>query len=123
VSSIFKDDKDLFSNTEGTYHFMAPELCNPDTDDYSGKAVDIWALGVSMYVMIFNELPYEDSNEYQLMQKILKAPLEISTKREISQGLRDLLLKFLEKDPEKRVKMAGLIEDPWLNDTEGPSLA
>lgn len=30
-------DSDEIKNTEGTYHFMSPEACNPDVESFSGK--------------------------------------------------------------------------------------
>jgi len=71
VSNLFEEN-DMLSKTEGTYHFMSPECCDPDCDSFSGKAADIWALGVTLYCMIFNILPFWDENEFQIIQKIHK---------------------------------------------------
>lgn len=81
---------------------MAPECCNPDVVTFSGKAVDMWALGVTLYCMIFSQLPFWADTEYQLFEKIHKEELHISEGRRISEGLRALLLSLLEKDPTKR---------------------
>jgi len=35
-----------------------------DVESFSGKAADIWALGVTLYCMIFNKLPYWDDTEF-----------------------------------------------------------
>jgi hypothetical protein len=43
-----------------------------DMESFSGKAADIWALGVTLYCMIFNELPYWDETEFGILQKIHK---------------------------------------------------
>lgn len=43
-----------------------------DVDSFSGKAADIWALGVTLYCMIYNCLPFWDENEYAVIQKIHK---------------------------------------------------
>ncbi len=46
-----------------------------EVESFSGKAVDVWALGVTLYCMIFNQLPYWDETEFVLFEKILKEPL------------------------------------------------
>ena len=43
-----------------------------DVDEFSGKAVDVWSLGVTLYCMTFNKLPFWDESEYNLFQKINK---------------------------------------------------
>ena len=87
---------------------MAPEMCNPDLDSFSGKAVDVWALGISLYAMIYNSLPYFGETEYMLMQNILKEPLKLKETRNVSDGLRNLLFALLEKDVEKRATLEQL---------------
>jgi [calcium/calmodulin-dependent protein kinase] kinase len=42
------------TKTAGTYHFFPPECCDPNVEIYSGRAADIWALGVSFFCIIFN---------------------------------------------------------------------
>ncbi len=57
TASIFCDN-DILSGARGTYEFLAPECCNPDQKFFSGQAADIWALGVTIYCLAFNELPF-----------------------------------------------------------------
>jgi serine/threonine protein kinase len=40
----------------------------------------------------------------------------LSDKRNISVGLRDLLVRFLTKDPLKRITIAELRENNWINE-------
>jgi len=45
---------------------MAPEMFDPDKcKSYSGKAADIWALGVTFYCFTFLIVPFDgdDTNE------------------------------------------------------------
>jgi calcium/calmodulin-dependent protein kinase kinase 2 len=73
VSQLFcQGEEDTITKTEGTYHFMAPECCDPDVSTFGGKAVDMWALGVTLYCLIYNQLPYWDETDYGLFQKIHK---------------------------------------------------
>lgn len=59
-------DNDTLCGTEGTYHFFSPELCDPNVNEYSAKAADIWALGVTLYCMVYNKLPFDADNELEI---------------------------------------------------------
>ena len=54
-------DTDVMSHARGTYEFLAPECCNPEFRYFSGKLADIWAVGMTIYCMVFNELPFSIS--------------------------------------------------------------
>ena len=43
---------------------MAPEACDPDVDEFSGKASDVWALGVTLYILLFNKCPFWGQTDY-----------------------------------------------------------
>lgn len=40
----------------------------------------------------------------------------IPSERKLSDGIQNLLLKMLEKDPKKRYKIEDIIKDPWINE-------
>jgi serine/threonine protein kinase len=44
----------------GTLNFLAPECVKSTTGTnfYSGRAVDIWALGMTIFNMVFNDFPF-----------------------------------------------------------------
>jgi serine/threonine protein kinase len=48
---------DTFSNTPGTPVFQSPEQWGGATE-FLGKPLDIWALGVTLYYMLFNKPPF-----------------------------------------------------------------
>ena len=48
----------------GTPSYMAPEITRKN--DYEGRPVDIWALGVTLYVMLTGEFPFRGTNEQDL---------------------------------------------------------
>lgn len=68
------DEKDVMVKSAGTYHFFPPEQCDPDIDIYSGRCQDMWALGATLYAMLFNTLPFwnPEVNEFAILEIILK---------------------------------------------------
>lgn len=59
-------DNDILENTEGTYHFMPPECWNFENRKFSGKKCDIWSIGVTLFALTFNHMPFWAENEYEL---------------------------------------------------------
>ncbi len=64
----------LCSNTQklkifcGTPSYMAPEITLKK--EYDGRAVDMWALGVLLYVMLTGQFPFKGISESDLYYKI-----------------------------------------------------
>ena len=45
-------------------------MCDETVDLYSGNAADIWALGVTLYALTYNTLPFDNENETELFRII-----------------------------------------------------
>lgn len=56
-----KDEK--IKSVKGTNYFSAPECCEEGSNSFEGKPLDIWALGVTMFILIFKKLPFYLENE------------------------------------------------------------
>jgi serine/threonine protein kinase len=124
-------DREL-AETAGTPAFFAPELCssietNHHDDRHITKAIDVWALGVTLYCLIYGQCPFTASTEFELFDMIPTAPLVFPTKEEIdfdtSNSLKDLLKGLLTKDPDHRMTLAQVKQHAWvledLDDIEG----
>ncbi|KDB27463.1 CAMKK protein kinase [Trichophyton interdigitale MR816] len=83
------DDARELSKTVGTPAFYAPELCytGVECEPTVGKdpkitgAIDVWALGVTLYGMIYGRLPFVADDEFSLFQNIVRHDVFIPTKR------------------------------------------
>ncbi|CDW72187.1 protein kinase domain containing protein [Stylonychia lemnae] len=108
-------DGDLMSNSKGTFEFLSPELVQmtPKSDKISGKAIDLWAFGLIIYCMTFNDLPF--SIGPGVLNNIKKFQLDFTGKRRISYGLKALIQGLLQKDPSNRFTMQDVFNDPWFN--------
>lgn len=89
---------------------------------FSGKANDVWALGVTLYALIYNELPFWAETEIGVLEKIHQTDLKLSEKRNISDGLKRLILRMLDKNPLTRATLDELKKDRWLNEGYSVSL-
>ncbi|PKU36847.1 hypothetical protein llap_12852 [Limosa lapponica baueri] len=55
VSNEFKGADALLTNTVGTPAFMAPETLSETRKIFSGKALDVWAMGITLYCFVFGQ--------------------------------------------------------------------
>lgn len=105
--SLLFEENDLTNATEGTYWFMAPELLDPNgnKEGVSGKACDIWSLGVTFFVFVFLQVPFYGGNIFELLEKIREEELAFPDSREISDDLKDVLRKMLQKNVNERISI------------------
>ncbi|TGZ81219.1 kinase-like protein [Ascodesmis nigricans] len=100
------------SKTAGSPAFVPPELCYVGHGDVSGTAVDVWSMGVTLYCLLFGCLPFAERSLMELCEAIKNnEPCYAPT---VSQDVRDLLMKMLEKDPSKRITISEMREHPWV---------
>ncbi|KAJ6029991.1 uncharacterized protein N7446_000946 [Penicillium canescens] len=113
VSEMFEKDSDMFTaKSAGSPAFLPPELCVVKHGDVSGKATDIWSMGVTLYCLRYGKLPFEKQSIFELYDSIRgDSPV---CEDEADEGFKDLMRRILEKDPEKRIDMFGLREHPWV---------
>ncbi|KRT79407.1 protein kinase [Oryctes borbonicus] len=108
------DGTDAFvSSTAGTPAFTAPEALE-HRDGFSGKAADIWSMGVTLFAFIYGQIPFHDLNILGLYSKIRHQPVEFPETPAISRELKDLIEKMLVKDPDERINLAEVKEHPWV---------
>eukprot|EP00668_Euglena_longa_P004829 GGOE01005655.1.p1 GENE.GGOE01005655.1~~GGOE01005655.1.p1 ORF type:complete len:614 (-),score=186.18 GGOE01005655.1:400-2241(-) len=112
VSTVTGEDG-VLTQTEGTPAFNAPEEFD-DKMHVAGDKADIWSFGVTVYCAAFGYLPFMGSS----IQDIGEA---IKTQKEkypsgADPMLVDLLKKFLQKNPAKRITLKQVLEHPYLED-------
>lgn len=80
------------------------------------NAIDVWALGVTLYCLLFGRTPFDAANEYLLMQEIptAKYPIPATLSRDAwptdgsnveAKEVLDLVSRLLEKDATKRISV------------------
>ncbi|CDW58015.1 Pkinase domain containing protein [Trichuris trichiura] len=115
VSSQFTGLDALLNDIAGTPAFMAPEALEEAKDHfYSGRAQDIWSLGITLFAFVFGRVPFFDNYVVALYRKIRTEPLCIPDDRPISTELKHLLRSMLHKKPDNRCTLKEIKIDPWV---------
>jgi serine/threonine protein kinase len=109
----------------GSLHYIAPELI-AQKPFACLKKVDIWALGVLLYFLVYKDRPFtadcsgkKKKRNAQVFRKIQNEKLvhkserrEKATKRPVSENLKEIIDLILEKDPDKRISITDIIDHP-----------
>lgn len=113
----------------GTPSYVAPEILQPTARRRYTKAVDIWSLGVVLYICLCGFPPFSDElytpeNPYTLAQQILAGRYDFPSPYWDSVGdpALDLIDRMLTIKPEERISIDECLEHPWITGTDmGPA--
>jgi len=107
---MFEDENDMLNSTAGTPAFLAPECCQ--SGKFKPKPADIWAMGVTIYVLLFGCVPFYGPGVMGIYRAILNHPLKVP--ENTNPQLADFLQQILQKDPNKRFTIEQCKEHPWI---------
>jgi [calcium/calmodulin-dependent protein kinase] kinase len=107
VSEMFEKDPDMMTaKSAGSPAFLPPELCVVRHGDVSGRAADIWSMGVSLYCLRFGRIPFEHNGVLEMYEAIKNEDVDCTPADDPK--FCDLMHRILEKDPSKRITMTEL---------------
>ena len=100
----------------GTLKYVPPELASGMVYQSSPK-IDIWALGIILYLMTFKKFPF-DGTDKEVANKIINEPLkfEFDKSHKIKKSLLKLIDGLLRKNPGFRIDINDPLFDEWYND-------
>ncbi|KAK5638571.1 hypothetical protein RI129_012866 [Pyrocoelia pectoralis] len=115
VCNEFDGSDAYLSTTVGTPAFIPPEaLREGQNDGFSGKAADIWSMGITLYSLIYGKTPFNDENIIGLYTRIKNHPVEFPSTPHVSSTLRHLILRMLVKDPKQRITLPEIKVHSWI---------
>jgi len=108
----FKDGDFCNSATEvGTPYYTPPEMIEGKPYSYPS---DCWSFGVLLYELLTFHLPFRGKETTDLVKSILTEATH-SLPQNFSQETRNICYGLLNKDPNKRLGMAGLLTSSTFN--------
>ncbi|CAM4410868.1 unnamed protein product [Lepidochelys olivacea] len=94
----------------GSPPYAAPEVF--EGKEYEGPHLDIWSLGVVLYVLVCGSLPFDGPNLPTLRQRVLEGRFRIPYF--MSQDCETLIRRMLVVDPTKRITIAQIKQHKWM---------
>mmetsp|Transcript_7925 Transcript_7925/g.12029 ORF Transcript_7925/g.12029 Transcript_7925/m.12029 type:complete len:427 (+) Transcript_7925:43-1323(+) len=100
----------VFDTYCGSPAYAAPSLVAKKP--YQGTAIDIWSLGIVLYVLMEGKFPFASNQRGELFESILSARVRFDKVQ--SKSLRTLIRGMLAKDPSDRWSINQVLESEWL---------
>jgi len=99
----------------GSLKYMSPELLSGKLKQIA-PSVDVWAIGVILYGMLTAELPFDGSNNRQIVEKIITGEWSLPklVDKKISKECKDMLTRLMKVDPNHRINLTEVLNHPWI---------
>ncbi|XP_036423948.1 SNF related kinase b [Colossoma macropomum] len=94
----------------GSLAYSAPEILLGE--EYDAPAVDIWSLGVILYMLVCGHPPFQEANDSETLIMIMDCRYNVPD--HVSAECKDLISRMLQRDPSKRASLVDIEAHPWL---------
>ena len=113
-----RDSDVIKCDVEGAPLYLAPETILADP---IGPAVDIWACGVILFLLLVGYPPFWQNDDRKLMSLIVEGRYNMPARYwdPVSDDATDLVKRMLVIHPHKRVTAFKALNHPWITDFEG----
>ena len=95
----------------GTIAYVAPEVL---TLNGYGPSVDLWAVGVITFLLLRGRLPFPVGVQGMRPEQQYNVDFKEPFWDTISDSAKELMMKLLNPDPEKRITMEAAINHVWV---------
>ena len=107
--------------TCGKLNYMSPEILH-NKENFDGFAIDLWAAGVILYVMLTGFPPYDQpSLTDQRFEIIIDGKLVEQLQNwgiDLTHDAGDLLQRMLQLNPRDRLTLTEVMNHPWITNPE-----
>jgi serine/threonine protein kinase len=111
------EENELTGTQLGTPATGAPEIMIGD--DYNAK-VDLWSVGVIMFQLLYNRLPFPAKSKKELIKNILNSngvKLPENNQNPITEICFDLINKLLKKKPDDRIEFEDYFKHKFFSES------
>ncbi|KAG5842405.1 hypothetical protein ANANG_G00177310 [Anguilla anguilla] len=108
-SNKFQPGKKLTTSC-GSLAYSAPEILLGD--EYDAPAVDIWSLGVILFMLVCGQPPFQEANDSETLTMIMDCKYTVPT--HVSLACKDLINRMLQRDPKRRASLEEIENHAWL---------
>jgi calcium/calmodulin-dependent protein kinase I len=102
----------------GTPFYVAPDILMAADDDDAGYGppVDMWAVGVLLYILLSGRLPFSGDEDDELFKNILEAKIVWKSPQfdTVSEDAKDLIQKLIVVNPEDRYTAVQALTHPFV---------
>lgn len=118
----FKEGGEKMATACGTPGYVAPEVLKNES---YGPPVDMWSLGVILYILLCGFPPFYHVSTSALYKQIKKGEYDFPSPYwdDISDSAKDLVKGMLTVSPKARLKPQGVLDHPWVSGGEASSKA
>lgn len=104
----------LLKTACGTPGYVAPEVLKCEGYD---QRVDLWSVGVIMYILLCGFPPFYDENTAVLFEQIMEGKFEFPSPYwdTVSESAKDLVSHLLDVSPTKRYTAEEAMKHPWIS--------
>lgn len=115
---------EMMHATCGTPSYVAPEVLSKDPTKGYGKEVDMWSIGVILYILLCGFPPFYDEDNSVLFNAIRKGEFDYPSPYwdSVSDEAKDLVNKLLVVNPADRLTAQQTLNHPWLKSTTNSEL-
>ncbi|XP_068812128.1 SNF-related serine/threonine-protein kinase-like isoform X2 [Struthio camelus] len=108
-SNRFQPGK-MLTTSCGSLAYSAPEILLGD--EYDAPAVDIWSLGVILYMLVCGHPPFQEANDSETLTMIMDCRYTVPP--HVSAQCSDLISRMLQRDPKQRASLEQIEGHAWL---------
>ncbi|XP_061574159.1 SNF-related serine/threonine-protein kinase-like [Cololabis saira] len=108
-SNKFQPGKKLTTSC-GSLAYSAPEILLGD--EYDAPAVDIWSLGVILFMLVCGQPPFQEANDSETLTMIMDCKYTVPA--HVSSFCKDLIDRMLQRDPKRRASLEEIESHTWL---------
>lgn len=111
LATYFNEDDDSQSLIVGTINYLSPEIIQKEGNGFES---DIWAIGVSTFIMLTGQSPFGAIRREIIFDKIRNIDYHFPSKVFISPDAKRFITSILRKNPHKRPTASDLLNNVFL---------